>query len=272
VGKREGYRQDLAERLARAVVSGESGELERYIVTHSNLPGPRGNLELALAFGDVVGEHALQGTGLQRLWNLCLDLTELSAEEAPVNDPRELIPFCGAVGLGAIGSAIEAYCHLTLTRLRDLAVDPRWRMREAVCFGLQNLLRARKKEALAALESWVARGELLQMRAVAAGLAEPALLEDRETAMAALQFHRDILTKLPAVRDRSSDAFRSLRKGLGYTLSVIVCAAPEEGFALLGELAESQDRDIRWIVKENLKKKRLVKAFPDQVVALKAYL
>jgi hypothetical protein len=258
--------------LVRALASGESGELERYIITNSNLPGPRGNLELALAFGDAVVEHAIPGTGSQRLWNLCVGLTEVSPEEAPVNDPRELIPFCGAVGLGAIGSVIQAYCHRALTRLRGLAADPRWRMREAVCFGLQNLLRARKKEALAALESWVAGGELLQMRAVAAGVAEPALLADRETSMAALQFHRDILRKLSAVKDRSSDAFRALRKGLGYTLSVIVCAVPEEGFALLGELAESQDRDIRWIVKENLKKKRLVKAFPDQVVALRAYL
>ena len=85
MGKREGYRQDLAELLVKAVVSGESGELGRYVVTNSNLPGPGGNLELALAFGDAVGEHAVQGTGSERLWDLCVSLAEVSPEEAPVN-------------------------------------------------------------------------------------------------------------------------------------------------------------------------------------------
>ena len=30
------------------------------------------------------------------------------ADDAPVNDPREFLPFCGSVGLGAVGSAWTA--------------------------------------------------------------------------------------------------------------------------------------------------------------------
>jgi len=40
------------------------------------------------------------------------------------------------------------------------------------------------------------------------------------------------------------------------------------------QLIESrkQDKDIQWVLKENLKKNRLVKNFPDEVAALKHLL
>ena len=267
--KRERYQADLAELVHGALEIGKTVELEQYIAANSNLPGPRGNLELALAFGDVIAKQTAQATRVDALWNLCAGLAEIPPEAAPVNDPRELIPFCAVIGLGAIGSVVEAYCQPALARLHRLAGDPRWRMREAVCFGLQRLLETQKGETLAALESWVAAGDLLQMRAAAAGLAEPALLDDQEIAMAALQLHRDILARVSEAQDRRSDAFRTLRKGLGYTLSVVVCAAPDEGFELLAELAKPGDRDVNWIVKQNLKKNRLLKRFPDRVAVLR---
>jgi len=48
-----------------------------------------------------------------------------------------------------------------------------------------------------------------------------------------------------------------LRKALGYTLSVAIAATPEAGLALLVQLSASVDKDIQWIVRENLKKQRL---------------
>ena len=48
-----------------------------------------------------------------------------------------------------------------------------------------------------------------------------------------------------------------------------VQATPEQGFEFLTQLAGLQDRDVLWIVKQNLKKNRLVKNFPEQVEALK---
>ncbi len=38
------------------------------------------------------------------------------------------------------------------------------------------------------------------------------------------------------------------------------------------QLAASQDKDIRWILKENLKKDRLTKNFPDEVASIKGLL
>ena len=40
-----------------------------------------------------------------------------------------------------------------------------------------------------------------------------------------------------------------------------------EGFAYMQQLAEQNDADVLWIVKENLKKNRLLKNFPEEVTA-----
>jgi hypothetical protein len=110
------------------------------------------------------------------------------------------------------------------------------------------------------------------MRAAAAAVAEPALLKDKAAALSALQLHRSIMTHLLQVQERRTESFRVLRKALGYTLSVVVQAAPEAGFTFLRQLAGSQDPDVLWIVKQNLKKNRLVKNFSEQVASLRALL
>jgi hypothetical protein len=206
------------------------------------------------------------------LWLLCLDMAGISADEAPVNTAEEFLPFCGAVGLGALGVASPQFYDGAVGRLRTLARDPRWRMREAVCFGLQRLLARRRGDTLDALEAWVQGGDPLEMRAAAAAVAEPALLVDEQTAARALQIHRAIFERFPEFEDRRAEAFRTLRKGLGYTLSVVVCALPQEGFALIEQLVASPDGDLLWIVKQNLKKNRLVSRYPQQVEALQQLL
>jgi hypothetical protein len=269
VGKKEDYKRGLIALLDEYIATGNDQALFDYITSNSNLPGPRGNLELAAAFADLVGQYAPEKSG--RLWELCAKMAEVSAEEAPVNDPRELIPFCGAVGLGALGAACPTLFAKAMETLRASANDPRWRMREAVAMALQRLIAAHRQEVLDTLVQWVA-GNPLEMRAVAAGVAEPALLRNDEAARAALALHRIIFERVLEAEDHKSDAFQALRKGLGYTLSVVVQALPEEGFALMRRLSASQDKDALWIVKQNLQKNRLVKNFPTQVASIKSSL
>jgi hypothetical protein len=264
--KKEKHKQDLTGLFDALLHTGDAESLGAYIVSNSNLPGPRGNLELAQAFADVVEDHTAQHA--QRLWDLCLQLSTIPPDEAPVNAPQELIPFCGAVGIGAIGAASPALFEPALTTLRRLANDPRWRMREAVVFGLQKLLATRRQEALKGLEGWIRPAAWLEMRAAAAAVAEPALLDDQETASAALQLHRGIMDHVVRAGDRRAEPFRVLRQGLGYTLSVVVRALPEQGFAFMAELFDSADPDVLWIVKQNLKKNRLLKNFPREVESL----
>lgn len=112
----------------------------------------------------------------------------------------------------------------------------------------------------------------LAMRAVAAGVAEPAVLKDSENAQKALELHKTIFHHIVEAKDRKSEEFKTVRKGLGYSLSVVVAAMPEQGFRYMRQLADSHDRDILWVLNENLKKTRLVKNFPDEVASLKHLL
>ena len=71
------------------------------------------------------------------------------------------------------------------------------------------------------------------------------------------------------IKERKNESARTLRKALGYTLSVVVSTQPEEGFAFLASLSETQDSDLQWILRENLKKKRLSYHYPDRVYHIK---
>jgi hypothetical protein len=266
MGKRENHVNDLLPLFEAFIATSDDKQLLDYLTSNSNLPGPRGNLELAEAFGDAIGQRAEK----DKLYHLCRTMTDVTADEAPVGDPSEFISFCGAVGIGALGAASPTLFVGALEALQTLANDSRWRMREAVRMGLHRLVAARSREALQTLGNWIEVGSALELRAVAAGVAEPTLLKDNETAQAALELHQAIFSRVLTVEDRKSDAFKALRKGLGYTLSLVVQALPEAGFHLMRELVATQDKDVVWIVEENLKKNRLTKNFPARVESIKS--
>jgi len=270
MGKKEQHKQDLHSLIDGFLDAGSTSALMDYLLSNSSLPGRRANLELADAFGDVVEWH-VNGQGM-RLWRLCVAMAKISPSEAPVNAPEEFLPFCGAIGIGALGSISGGFYEKALEELRMLANDPRWRMREGVRFGLHRLLARRPADTVRKLEEWASKGSLLEMRAAAAGVAEPSILEHGETAARALHIHETIFGRVPGVDDRRDESFRVLRKGLGYTLSVVVHALPEEGFAFIERLASSGDPDVVWIVKQNLKKKRLVGNHPEAVDSVQQLL
>jgi hypothetical protein len=266
MNKKARHRVDF-DSLLEAYTTGEGREeLEEYIRSHSQLPGPRGNLEMAHAFADTVAASAGGDSG--RLWGLLCALAAVPAAEAPVNHPGELLPFCGAVGMGALSASDAGFRPAALEKLRALANDPRWRVREAVAQGLQRLLAASPRSALSELERWIRDENWLEMRAVAAGVAEPELLKNAETADAALTLHRQIMAEIGQPDKRRTEEFLVLRQALGYTFSVLICALPAQGFAYLRKLAALEDGDVLWILKNNLKKARLIRAHPEESEAL----
>ncbi len=270
VNKKEGHKQDLTNLLCGFLITNKKEEITEYLISNSNLPSPRANLELAKAFAEVVEVYSARDA--DTLWDLCLRLIQISSEEAPVNDPKEFLPFCGAYAVGAIGAVCPAFFEEALFSLQELANDPRWRIREAVAMGIQKLLAKRSQDTLKALEGWIEKNRWLAMRAVAAGVAEPALLSKQQTARGALKLHEKIFAQILSTKERSSEQFKKLRQGLGYSLSVVVCAIPKEGFKFMRQLCSSRDADILWIIRENLKKNRLIKSFPDDVDSIKQLL
>lgn len=268
MGRKEGYAEAVSDLLDDFLRTTDDRKIREYLAANSNLPGPRGNLELAHAFADEAGACSVAEP--ERIWDLVSNLSAVPPSEAPVNDPKELIPFSGTVAAGAIGAVREEYEKKAFALLKRTASDPRWRTREGVAMGLQRMIRRNGLSVLKELDGWVAGDRWMAMRAVAAGVAEPPLLKDPHIAKGALELHKKIVARVLASDSRRTEEFRTLRQALGYSLSVVMVACPKEGLDYLRELAGSYDPDVRWIVKENLKKNRLVKSFPRETEELKA--
>lgn len=235
MSKVDEYRQQLRA-LARE-------EWDATLLQESGLPGPRGNLELAQAVADE-GDLAL----FERY-------ITYTAEKAPTNSPYEFLAFCGVVGLGRL--VAEGNRDL-LSTLRRQASDSRWRTREAVAMALQRFGDTAMGQLLVEMHAWSA-GSPLEQRAAAAGLCEPRLLGRAEHAREVLQILDHITATVVWASNRRSEDFQALRKGLGYCWSVAVVALPEEGKALMAKWLRHPDKDVQWIMRENLKKNRLAR-------------
>jgi hypothetical protein len=212
-----------------------------YLLQESGLPCPRGNLELA----QVVAEM-----GDQMLFERYV---AFDADRAPTNDPGEFLAFCGVLGYGRL--CAEGQTHL-LVPLRQFAADPRWRIREAVAMALHWLGRVDMEALLTEMQQW-SQGNPLEQRAAAAALCHPDLLEDPGDVEQVLQILDSITASVAQAEDRRSDEFQVLRKGLGYCWGVAVSACPAAGKRKMERWFASEDRDVRWIMRQNLSKKRL---------------
>ena len=203
-------------------------EWEPFLLAESGLPGPRANLELVRAVAEEADEPRL---------------LRLAASD------EDFLVMCGAVGLGRLAAEGESR-HVA--RLRELASDPRWRVREAVALALQRWGDDHFDAMAAEAERW-ADGSPLEGRAAVAALCEPRLLRAPESARRALGLVERVTAALPQSRDRV------LRQALGYCWSVAVAALPEEGLERFERLERSTDPDLQWVARENMKKRRLAR-------------
>ena len=229
-----------------------------FLLANSGLPGPRGNIELAQAVADE---------GDAGRFERYLTYT---AAVAPANPAEEYFAFCGVVGMGRLLAEGD---EGRLPTIRRSANDARWRIREGVAMALQRLGDADMDRLVAEMRDW-ASGTWLEQRAAAAALCEPRLLKSAEHSRATLEILDRITTSVanatPEVR--RSEEFVALRKGLAYCWSVAAAALPNEGKAAMEKWFSTSDKDVRWIMRENLKKNRLAKVDPTWVEASAARL
>ena len=205
---------------------------------HSGLPGPRGNIELAQAVAD-------EG--------------DLGRFDEFIASGDEYLTVCGVVGLGRLLG--ERTDRNLVARLHLHATDARWRVREAVAMALQRLGDADLPRLLDLVSDWTHDSDPLVRRAAAAGICEPRLLRTdkaRRCALTACAQTTESLLGLSDAERRAADV-RVLRQALGYCWSVAIAADPATGLPLFTALTDSDDRDVRWIVKENSKKARLAR-------------
>ncbi len=210
-----------------------------FLLKESGLPGPRGNLDLA---------HVVAQEGTKDQFDHFLTY---HAEE---NTPEVFVVFCGVMGLGRLAASQPELFN----RLREYASDPRWRIREAVATGLQLTGDQDMDLLVREMKGWI-KGSWYEKRAAAAALAEPRLLKQSKYAKQVIQI-LDRITASMEADDKSRDAaYKVLRQAMGYCWSVAVAALLDVGKPMMEKWLDSEDKDIRWIMKENLKKNRLLK-------------
>ena len=210
------------------------------ILEKSNLPSPRANLELLYAFIENASEEEIAS---------CLNV-----EYKEKNTPEEFALMCG---IAARIHQDAKKCQKVVVDLRPFANHESWRVREGICFGFQKskgLLTAEQmKQDLKILKN----GSPLELRTYIATLSEPALLngyiDPNELLEEMIQMTIDAFNST----DKLSEDLKVLRKALGYCFSVALCGegADKSKFEKLFEHAEN--KYIKWIIQENLKKKRL---------------
>lgn len=211
-------------------------QIADYLGRHSNLPGPRANLTLLDAAGDVLP-------------------SPVAYRFAEAED--EYLACCGAVALGRVALDDPAD-ESALARLLNLAADDRWRVREAVAIALQRIGDQDPARLRSIVADWVRSKDALVIRAALAGICEPRLLADQltvEQAVAACGVATEFVADAPADQ-RKAPAMRTLRQALGYCWSVAVAADVQRGLPAFLAL-DVDDPDVAWIVAENRKKQRL---------------
>lgn len=250
--------EDTLQPLVERALTGQPGFLEFYLRDQSRLPGTRANIELAQELSQYLASLTSDFPDEMRAL-----LNHLVREDQRVatNTPGEFVVMCGVLGFGACAVAVAEWRKDVFERLAQYARSLSWRVREAVALAFQKLLLAAPDETLLLLMDLLDKGDCLQLRACLAAVSEPALLTSVQFISSALIMQRvalEYLHALPTTERKRSDV-RVLRQALGYTLSVVTAANPDDGFALMCEIATWNDPDINWVLRENLKKRRLAK-------------
>lgn len=233
MGKIENYQSQLQQLT----------EWEEFMLAESGLPGPRGNLELieaAARMGSV---------------NQFTKWVQLSEAEAPGDKPPVILVCSGLVGLGRL---ITEGSHEHLTKLHSAAEDPRWRVREATAMALQKIGDYDVDFLLTILENWQ-QDSLLVQRAIVAAICEPRLLKNTRHAEQVVALLDHITQNLLNTSDRKTEPFRILKQALSYGWSVATAAYPEKAKKQMEQWMTNNDKDIKKIMAENLKKNRLIK-------------
>lgn len=124
MSKKEKYKPLLIELIAEYIQNQESDKFKEYLIINSNLPGRRANLELAGAYIEIIEDKFIEKT--DKIWDMCLGFIQITSNEAPTNNPKEFIPFCGIWAIGSIGSINPDYFEEALSLLSSLSSDSRW--------------------------------------------------------------------------------------------------------------------------------------------------
>lgn len=256
-----GKRDECLQEIKKLMDYKDLPKVKTFLKENSNLPGPRGNIELAYAFSDYFNGVAIE----KEIWDFICDLYSV---ESKTNEPEEIIPFCATLTFGNIIFSVDDGLKIEiLDKIRSAMSDKRWRMREASAMSLQIIA----EKDFDFIEEWFSSiyssCDFYEKRGIIATLAHPPILKDENVAKFSIDICRKILNEIPNLTkdDLKSEGFVVLKKGLDYAPSVFVAHFPDEGFEMLEEFAKLNNKTLNSILKSNLGKARLKKKFSSEV-------
>lgn len=212
-----------------------------YLLHNSGLPGPRGNLALLYSF-----TRDATKAEIDKCLSYCTDNV--------TNSPEEFVAMCGVTGLCILN---KKNISSAIKLVRPYASHASWRIREGVAIGIQEIAEPNMDEVIECLTEW-AKGNELEQRAVIAALCEPKLLKNPQQVKKIVGLLNEITLSFQEYDAKLSDNQNSLRKTLGYGWSVAIVALPAEGKSAFEKIAAHKGKHIQWIIRENLKKNRLL--------------
>lgn len=213
-----------------------------YLLKNSGLPGPRGNLTLLYSFSkDATASEISE----------CLSFIHDDLK----NSPEEFAGMCGIVGLCCLQNNNP---EKIIKTVRPYASHSSWRIREAVAIGIQEMVHENLYEVIKILGDWTSGNEY-EKRAVIASLCEPKLLNDKCNVKCVLDILSKTMISFAFIDGKLTESQIALRKAAGYCWSVAIVASPDEGKKKFEKLFPVKNKHVLWIVKENLKKHRLMK-------------
>jgi hypothetical protein len=119
------------------------------------------------------------------------------------------------------------------------------------------------------MDGWV-DGSPLEGRAAMAALCEPRLLRDAQVVARTLAMLDRLTASVRDAADGSASDLRILRQALGYGWSAAIAADSSIGLPAFERWLAESNPDIRWIVRDNLTKTRLIKLAPEWVERARA--
>jgi hypothetical protein len=236
-------------------ISDEPDTLTNFLHDNSNLPGPRANLTLGFKLALLVSNSWEKKRGYLKK---CLERWK--------NSNDEYLLFCFYTSLGYILAEYPQEDKWALTLLHEGNYSKYWRARESVTFGLSKMLEKRPEFTIGLLKAWNIKKETIILRNTLMALASPKLLALSKDIRNELRDYIRLAMnqiKEASQQDKKKEDYKLLKKSLGFIISV----AAVEDQRLLDDMdswIESGFKVWRTIIKQNLKKKRLMKKHPSE--------
>lgn len=236
--------------------------VEAYLIKNSKLPGRSCNSELAIEFADVMTEVADQTSWLVKL-------ATMDEFEAPMNNPKEFLPYAATVALGGLYTLKDADVQEQIFEIiRINSHSPRSRTRTAASLALSRIGCGDFDIFIALLEDWLQTASLSDWKTIASSLVHEELYQEESDVRLEATF--DILRRVFAAYSKLTSDGKKTSEGktlsttLGVVPSMLTVINPRMGFRFLKNIADTEDIAVKKIVAANIRKSRLAKKYREE--------